>query len=272
MPSRRLSHLAALVTAAASLTACATAPEMTPNEQALVDDLQNNSLAPATVEARKAVKREDTLTQAAFWAQEYENSPADRQVALEFARASREIGRPARAAAVANQALAIHPNDKDLLAVLGAALIEDGRAAAAVEPLQRAARLEGDNAHVLVYLGAAFDHDGRHEEARRAYADAMAAGGETPQLLSNIGLSYALDGDAETAEDYLRRAAALPGADARVRQNLALALALQGKFDEAEVIALQDVSAQTATANVNYVRSMISRPRRWESLRSNTYE
>ena len=49
-----------------------------------------------------------------------------------------------------------------------------------------------------------------------------------------------------------------PRADGRVRQNLALVVGLQGRFAEAETIAKGDLPADEATANVAYLREMLS--------------
>jgi Flp pilus assembly protein TadD len=43
-----------------------------------------------------------------------------------------------------------------------------------------------------------------------------------------------------------------------VRQNLALVVGLQGRFDEAEGIARADLPPDQATANVAYLRQMLS--------------
>ena len=55
-------------------------------------------------------------------------------------------------------------------------------------------------------------------------------------------------------------------ASARYGQNLALVLALQGRFDEAERIASIDTTPEMAAANMAYIRTLMSSPRRWDSL------
>ncbi len=78
-------------------------------------------------------------------------------------------------------------------------------------------------------------------------------------MLSNLGLSYMLTRELPQAEETLRRAYGNPRADGRVRQNLALVVGLQGRFAEAETIAKGDLPADEATANVAYLREMLSR-------------
>ncbi|MGD2132126.1 MAG: tetratricopeptide repeat protein [Maricaulaceae bacterium] len=250
-----------------SATACATAPPPTDDEQALIDSVTSRTIVPASAEAREAMAGADLVTRAAFWANEYENNPADAEAAMQYAKVSRSMGRPSQSVAIANQALALHPDDVALLNELGAALILDRRAEAAVRPLERAVSLAPENARAHNLLGAALDHMEEHERARSHYEAALEIRGEDPTTLTNYAMSYALSGDPATAEDLLRRALELPGASAQVRQNLSLALSLQGKFDEAERLAQQDLPREVAESNIQYVRDMIDRPRRWDGLR-----
>ena len=62
-------------------------------------------------------------------------------------------------------------------------------------------------------------------------------------------------------------AARQPGADSRVRQNLALVVGLQGRFQEAEKIASAELSAEQASANVSYLRAMLSQQNAWNKLK-----
>ena len=264
MRSARLRLLAAT---ALTASACATAPPPTPEEAALIEEMSNRSIAPATAEARAAIGEADLLSQVTFWGEQYDNNPADRDAALHFARTSRAVGQPARAVAVANNALALRPNDPGLLSELGAALIMDGRAPAAGAPLARAVDIDPMDARARGLYGAALDHAGEHDAARDQYEAALAIQGDNPAVLSNYAMSFTLSGDPGSAEQLLRRALVLPGADGRVRQNLALTLALQGKFDEAEQLAQQDLARDVAEANIAYVRSLIERPRQWDGLR-----
>lgn len=257
----------ALLAATSLVAACATSTAPTPEEAALIEELGSRSVTPASRAERDQVRSADLVTRAAFWGEEYENNPADREAAVEYARASRAMGRPAQAASIANSALALRPNDPELLTELGSALIMDGRSDAATQPLRRAAQIAPEDARARNLYGAALDQAGAHEDARVQYEAALALRGEDAAILSNYAMSYTLSGDPESAEGLLRRALELPGADGRVRQNLALALALQGKFEEAERLAQQDLPREVALANVSYVRTLIDRPRQWDGLR-----
>ena len=112
---------------------------------------------------------------------------------------------------------------------------------------------------ILSVQGTTLDKMGKHEEARRYYATALKIVPEEPSVLSNLGLSYMLTRELPQAEETLRRAYSNPRADGRVRQNLALVVGLQGRFAEAETIAKGDLPADEATANVAYLREMLSR-------------
>jgi Flp pilus assembly protein TadD len=246
------------------LSGCATAP--TQEEDALTSSLVRD-IAPRTKEARETIGRQDVLTQAAFWAKEYDKNPADRDAALALARIVRTLGNPERAAEVASQALTLYPKDADLLLIAGQALVENANGGSAIDFLQSAIALSPANWRASLALGVAFDQIGKPIQARAAFNRALALQPNNPGILSNLGLNYATDGDPAMAERYLRQAVAQPDAPIQARQNLALILALQGRFDEAKAVAIEDLSAEQASKNIEIVRAMIVRPRRWELLR-----
>src|SRR5690606_18295263 len=74
--------------------------------------------------------------------------------------------------------------------------------------------------------------------------------------------------DLKTAEIQMRKAVAAPGADSRVRQNLALVVGLQGRFEEAEKIAREELTPEQASANIAYLRQMLSQQNAWNALAS----
>ncbi|MBL4618303.1 MAG: tetratricopeptide repeat protein [Robiginitomaculum sp.] len=236
-------------------------------EEASLTNSMVRQIQPQTRAARDAIEQQDVLTRSAFWAAEYENNPADREAALKLARLVRTIGNPGRAATIGSQSLALFPNDRDLLLITAQSLIEDGNATNAISFLQSALKQDPLDVAVLSALGVAYDQSDRHELAMQTFNKALALSPDNSKLLSNIGLSYALQGDPVTAEAWLLRATAQPDADARVRQNLALVLGLQGRFIEAEAMASKDMPNGIAKENINYVKSMITRPQAWEALR-----
>lgn len=267
-PLSAIAILSSSCAAALALSACANldAAKPTEQEEALAVDLSARSIVPATEDERAAIERQDLLTQAAFWAEAYELNPGDREAATKLSQTMRRIGRSGRAAQVARQGLALFPDDPDLQAAYGMALVEEGRGERAIEPLSRAARERSQDWPLLNALGVAYEQAGRTSQARARFEQALALAPDEPKVVSNLALSHALAGDADRAEAMLRRAMNQDSAGPEVRQNLALVLALQGEFAEAERIALIDTSPETAERNMAYIRSMLSSPRRWDSL------
>ena len=260
---------AALVTCLVSATAlvgCATTTAPTEQELALRAELDATSIVPATRAERDAVRSQDLLTQAAFWAEAYELNPSDREASLELAIILRHIGNPARSAEVARQALALYPDHGELLFAYGTAMAANGRGAAAIEPLTRASQSDPTDWRMLNALGVALEQAGQSDRAQSTLRDAMRFAPGEPSVMSNLAMSYALSGEAGTAERLLREAMIRPGADSTVRQNLALVMALQGRFDEAEDMARVDVSPEMAEANMAYIRSMLTSQRRYDAV------
>ena len=262
-------HLTAIAISASLLAGCATQGELalTEEEQALANELQGRSLAPATAEERAAIENQDLLTQAAFWAEAYELNPGDREAALKLSIVLRQLNGAPRAAEIARQALALYPEDAELQAAYGMALVSAGRGAQGVEPLSRAVSSTPGDWRLLNALGVALEQSGRRELARNRFREALSLSEGEPSVLNNLALSLMLDGDPETAESYLRQAANREIAGPEIRQNLAMAVALQGRFDEAEEIALIDSTPDMARQNLDYIRALMSSPRSYDELR-----
>jgi len=258
-----LAPLGALLVAGCATTA------PTEQEQAVIDTMNANTIVPASASERQAVRSQDMLTQAAFWAEAYDLNPSDLEAALELSRALRQLGNHQRASEVARQTLALYPDNADLLLAHGSALAAAGRGAAGIESLRRASQIDPGRWQVFNALGIALEQASQSSAARIAFRDALNLAPGEPTILSNLAMSYVTAGEAETAERMLREAMVRPGADATVRQNLALVIALQGRFTEAEELARIDVSPQMAEANMAYIRSMLTTNRRYDAVREN---
>lgn len=261
-----------LITSALVLSACATSAELAPTEQevALAEQLQARSIVPATEEERAAIENQDLLTQAAFWAEAYELNPGDRQAAYKLSSVLRQLNSTQRAAEVARQALALYPDDVELLGAYGLAMLAGGRGQLAIEPLSRALMQDRSDWHLVNGLGVALDQSGRSDQARAHFREALTLQPGEPSILNNLALSHLMAGEPEQAESVLRQAMSALNAGPQIRQNLAMALALQGRFDEARQIALIDSTPEMAEANLDYIRALMSSPRRWEQLRGTT--
>jgi Flp pilus assembly protein TadD len=195
---------------------------------------------------------EDPRRAVEVYGERYRANPKDAEAALGYGQALRATGQRAQAAAVLEQATIAH-------SAYGRALADNGNSQAAFDVLSRAHSPANPDWRILSVQGTTLDKMGKHEEARGYYTAALKIVPEEPSVLSNLGLSYMLTRELPQAEETLRRAYSNPRADGRVRQNLALVVGLQGRFAEAETIAKGDLPADEATANVAYLREMLSR-------------
>ncbi|HKH01001.1 MAG TPA: tetratricopeptide repeat protein [Bradyrhizobium sp.] len=200
----------------------------------------------------------DWRRDAETWGARYRANPKDADSAIRYAQALRGTGQRAQAVAVLEQASIQNPQNRALLGAYGRALADVGNHSQALDVLGRAHSPDDPDWRILSAQGAVLDQIGRHDEAQRYYASALKMMPEQPSILSNLGLSYALSKDLTKAESTLRKATARNAADPRVRQNLALVLGLQGRFSEAEELARGDLSADQASANVAYLRQMMT--------------
>ncbi|MGF1464400.1 MAG: tetratricopeptide repeat protein [Maricaulaceae bacterium] len=245
-------------------TACATTD---PVLEEVGDALAQKSIAPASAEAREAVGRLDLLTQATFWADEFDKNPGDLEAARNLARALRAIGSHQRAVEVARQSLALYPADVELTRQLALASVALGAGLPAVDAVRAALAVSPNDPGLMNALGVAYELADRPALARASYADALRYSPAHANALTNMGLSYLIGGDPEEAERWLRQAVEAPGSGAQARQNLALAVGLQGRFTEAEQIAGADTAAEIAQRNINGLRDLLTQPASWTALR-----
>lgn len=263
MTATRLVTSAAL---AALLAGCMTATPPTPQELAAIDQA-TSPLLPASNADRAMADKQDLLTQAKFWAQEYDKNPNEYEASLKYARVLRAIGSSPRAAEVAQQALTLKQGDVDLSLIYAQASLDAGKAEDAAYALARAEMNGQNDWRLMSVIGVTMDTLDQHTPAQDYYRKALALSPDNPKILSNMGLSYILEGKPGLAEQTLRQAAALPGADSRVTQNLILALGVQGKFDEVEQVAGSDLPKALIESNREYFRTMLNTSRSWDTLR-----
>jgi Flp pilus assembly protein TadD len=192
------------------------------------------------------------------WGERYKTNPSDPQAAIHYAQALRASGQRAQAVAVLEQASLRDSKNMELLGAYGRALADVGNYQQALDVLSRAHTPDRPDWRILSAQGAVLDQMGRHQDAQHYYETALKIVPDEPSVLSNLGLSYALSKELPRAEATLKRAAKGQRVDPRVRQNLALVVGLQGRFAEAETIARSDLPAEEASANVAYLRQMLS--------------
>jgi Flp pilus assembly protein TadD len=220
---------------------------------------QTMSDVTGSLTSKTAAAPEDPRSAVEVYGDRYRANPKDVDAALAYGQALRATGQRSQAAAVLEQATIAHPGNKALLAAYGRALADNGNSQAAFDVLSRAHTPDNPDWRILSVQGTTLDKLGKHEEARRYYASALRIVPDEPSVLSNFGLSYVLTRELPKAEETLRRAYGNSRADPRVRQNLALVVGLLGRFAEAESIVKADLPADEATANVAYLKDMLSR-------------
>src|ERR1700722_2859023 len=215
---------------------------------------------PPEAEAAPVATEGEARREVETWGERYRANSSDPQIAVHYAQALRVNGQRAQAVAVLEQASLHNSKNREVLGAYGRALADVGNYQQALDVLGRAHAPDRPDWRILSAQGAVLDQMGRHEEAQRYYETALKIVPDEPSVLSNLGLSYALSRDLPNAEATLRRAETHGPVDPRVRQNLALVVGLQGRFAEAETIARADLPADEASANVAYLRQMLSQP------------
>lgn len=156
------------------------------------------------------------------------------------ARANKALGKrdAGEAVALAEQAVALAPQDAAHRALLGRAYLQSGRFQSARATLEEAVSLDPRDGRAALNLALAQIATGDWATARRMLGDNAAAIGA-----ADLGLALALAGDPAGAVALLTQAARQPGASPKLRQNLALSLALAGQWQAAKVIAAADTPA-----------------------------
>jgi len=259
-------RLTCLIGLALASQACATAPPPSEQELAIIDEA-TGTLLPASQQERALAGQQDLLTQARFWADEYNKNPNEYEASVRYASVLRAIGSGPRAAEIAAQALALKPGDVALTMIFAQAMLDQGKAQDAAMALARAEAAGQGDWRMLSLIGVTMDSLDQHAAAQDYYRQALSLTPDNPKVLSNMGLSYALEGKPGLAEQTLRQAVSLPGADARVRQNLMVVLGLQGKFDEVAIVAGPEMPEALINANRDYFRSLLNPSRSWDGLR-----
>lgn len=266
MSATRIAATVSFAALSAALSGCIAAAPPTVQEQAMVATAVS-PIMPATQAERDLIDKQDLLTQAKFWGQEYDKNPNEYQAALKYAHVLRAVGSSARAAEVSTQALSLKQGDVELTMIYAQASLDQGKPQDAAMALARAEAAGQSDWRMLSIIGVTMDQLDQHAGAQDYYRKAMALSPDNPKILANLGLSYALEGKPGLAEQTLREAIALPGADNRITQNLVVVLGIQGKFDEAEKIAGTDMPKAMIEQNREYFRAMLNPSRKWESLR-----
>lgn len=186
----------------------------------------------------------------------YERDPKSLDAALGLVRNLRFVGRPEQSMAVANEALAAHPDDAALLAELGKSQLAANQLPAAIDTLNKAIARDPRSWQAHSALGIAYDRKEDHAAAQRAYRTALGLSPGSAAVINNLALSLALSGDLDAAIAELQKVAFTERSTTQLRQNLALFYALSGNMRQAEAIVRNDLPPELAEQNLAYYRSL----------------
>ena len=171
----------------------------------------------------------------------------------------------ATAVAYSEQAVQNSPGQALFRALLGNAYFAAGRFASAEAAYRDALALNPNQQNVVLKLALAAVAQGKNVQA---LADLEA--GRNSLEPADYGLALALAGQPAEAVAVLDQTARLPGADARTRQNLALAHALSGDWTMARTIAAQDVPPEQLDSRMQQWMAMASPARASDQVASLT--
>ena len=185
------------------------------------------------------------MTKMANAAPESNRAPATAAKAADKARDALEAGKPTKAVALAEAAVAASPRDATYRALLGQAYLNDGRFSSATSALSDAMELGAKDGNTVIALTLAYIAQGKNDQAN----DLLKRNFNVVPA-SDMGLALALTGDTNSAIYMLTEAARAPDATARTRQNLALAFALSGRWAQARILAAAEVSRADVEAHL----------------------
>ena len=243
---RRISIVLPAALAAMLISACSKAKIDEP--MALSDAKAGDAAKPQQTELERAIE---------YWGKQYASSPKDLKAAINYAKNLKAAGDKERALGVLQSASVLHGANKELASEYGRLALDMGQAGLAQQLLEVADDPAKPDWKIISARGTALAKQGQYSQAIPLYERALLMVPNQPSIVSNLAMAHAANGDAPRAEALLRGIADGPGSDPKIRQNLALVLGLQGKYDEAKLISAKDVPAETATANVEYVRQMV---------------
>ncbi|MDK2755719.1 MAG: SPOR domain-containing protein [Blastomonas fulva] len=156
-----------------------------------------------------------------------------------------DAGKPEKALAKAEAAVALDPRNADLRTMLAQAYLANGRFSSARQSLDDALALGDQSARTVISLALMHVAEGRGQAAQallREHRDSIPA--------SDYGLAMALAGDTALGVDVLSDQIRSGDSSSKVRQNLAFAYALDGRWREAQLMVGQDLDPKVAQERI----------------------
>ena len=145
----------------------------------------------------------------------------------------RETGDLPGAVAAAKEALAVNPDDPEVVSLLGVYLNEAGRSREAAELLEPYVSRAEPDPDVLIARGVALAALGRSEAALAAFAKVRAIDSSNPMALVNEGTVHLMKRDLTRAQQSFQDALALDPGVARAYNGLGVIAAEQGHSEAA---------------------------------------
>ena len=201
--------------------------------------------------------REEPLSRATFFANQFDHDPTNAQLGLYLSDAERALGKYQEAADSAHAVLLFAPDNTDALLAAARAHIAGNNAFYAIDPLKHLSELKPNDWQAWSLLGVAYDQTKRPEDAAAAWQTALKLSPNNPAVLTNLAMARLTAGDLAGAEPLLRTAVAQKNATIQERQDLALVLGLEGKMAEAEQLLRQDLPPQVADANLAWLQQSL---------------
>jgi arylsulfatase A-like enzyme/Tfp pilus assembly protein PilF len=145
----------------------------------------------------------------------------------------RETGNLDQAVKAARRALALNPEDTDVIGLLGAYLNESGRPRETLRLVEPYVRKKDPDLDVLVAQGVAFASTGRPQEAMAAFERVRQIDPSNVMALVNIGTVHLMGGDLDRAQQAFEAALDLDQGTARAHNSLGVVAARRGRMEEA---------------------------------------
>jgi tetratricopeptide (TPR) repeat protein len=158
---------------------------------------------------------------------------------------------------VLQQASVFHGGSRELASEYGRLALEFDQIGVAGKLLAAADDPANPDWRIISARGTVLAKQGKYKDAIPFYESSLALAPDHPSILSNLALAHAMNGEPKRAEAMLRQAATTDRNSLKIRQNLALVLGLQGKYDEGKLLASNDLSAENATENAEYLRRVV---------------
>ncbi len=241
----------ASLTASLMLGACAQTSDLLPSSANL---LASDSPAAA---AEIPTTQSDLQKATTYWGQEFAKKPSDLKAALSYAKNLKALGEHQKALSVLQQTSVLHGGDPELNGEYGRLALEFDQVGLASKLLEAADDPSKPDWHIISARGTVLAKQGQYKAAIPFYERALMLSEHQPSVINNLAMAHAMSGDPKKAEELLKSVASTDANTPKVRQNLALVLGLQGKHDEAKSLSSADMTADSASANSDYLRRMV---------------